>query len=64
MWYLIVSIPDLCLLPNFYILPVLVNVGHLKAFDSEGANPGFLERGFLCIKVWGFALLIFSLNFL
>ena len=27
---------------------------------STGADPGFLERGFLCIKVWGFALLILS----
>ena len=24
------------------------------------ANPGFLERGFVCIKVWGFTLLILS----
>ena len=26
----------------------------------QGADPGFLERGFICIKVWGFALLILS----
>ena len=25
-----------------------------------GANPGFLKRGFINIKVWGFALLILS----
>ena len=24
------------------------------------AEPGFLERGFICIKVWGFALLNLS----
>ena len=24
-----------------------------------GVDPGFLERGFICIKVWGFALLIY-----
>ena len=24
------------------------------------ADPGFLERGLICIKVWGFALLILS----
>ena len=24
------------------------------------ADPGFLEREFICIKVWGFALLILS----
>ena len=27
---------------------------------SPGADPGFLERGFVRIKVWGFALLILS----
>ena len=26
-----------------------------------GVDPGFVERGFICIKVWGFALLILSL---
>ena len=26
----------------------------------SGADPGFLERGFICIKVWEFALLILS----
>ena len=25
-----------------------------------GAEPGFLERGFICIKVWGLPLLILS----
>ena len=28
-------------------------------FDP-GADPGFLERVFICINVWGFALLILS----
>ena len=27
---------------------------------SSGADPGFLKRGFICVKVWGFALLILS----
>ena len=27
---------------------------------SAGADPGFLDRGFVCIKVWGLALLILS----
>ena len=27
---------------------------------KAGADPGFLEREFVCIKVWGFALLILS----
>ena len=26
----------------------------------SGADPGFLERGFICLKVWGFALLFLS----
>ena len=26
----------------------------------SGADPGFLKRGFICIKVWGFSLLILS----
>ena len=26
----------------------------------QGADPEFLEKGFMYIKVWGFALLIFS----
>ena len=25
-----------------------------------GMDPGFIKRGFICIKVWGFALLILS----
>ena len=25
-----------------------------------GADPRFLKKGFICIKVWGFALLILS----
>ena len=28
--------------------------------QNTGAGPGFLERGFICKKVWGFALLILS----
>ena len=27
---------------------------------KSGADPGFLERGFICLKVWEFALLILS----
>ena len=27
---------------------------------SSGVDPGFLERVFICIHVWGFALLILS----
>ena len=27
---------------------------------KPGANPGFLKMEFICIKVWGFVLLILS----
>ena len=30
---------------------------------GTGADPGLLERGLICIKVWGFALLIFCYFF-
>ena len=35
---------------------------HSKKIKEQqaGADPGFLERWFICIKVWGFALLILS----
>ena len=29
-------------------------------YSFSGADPGFLERGFICIKGWGFVLLILS----
>ena len=32
----------------------------LFKYDTTGEDPGFLERGFICIEVWGFALLILS----
>ena len=34
-----------------------------KLLRVAAADPGFLGRGFLCIKVWGFALLFFYLIF-
>ena len=27
------------------------------------ADPGLLERGYICLKVWGFAMFILSLFF-
>ena len=36
---------------------VMVMSVHLT---TPGADPGFLERGYICMKVWGFALLIFA----
>ena len=32
----------------------------LPAERRSGVDPGFLERGYIYIKVWGFALLILS----
>ena len=32
----------------------------LSEVCKTGADQGFLERGFVCIKVWGFALLNLS----
>ena len=33
----------------------------LEAKDKiQEADSGFLKRGFICIKVWGFSLLILS----
>ena len=29
-------------------------------FTFSWADPGFLERGFVCFNVWGFALLTLS----
>ena len=36
---------------------IFANLGMLK---YPGADPEFLQWGFICIKVWGFALLILS----
>ena len=33
---------------------------HFRVYVSAGADSGFLERGFICIKVLGFPLLILS----
>ena len=39
---------------------VLINIRvEQKLVRVAGADPGFLGRGFLCIKVWGFALLFY-----
>ena len=32
----------------------------LHFFESSGADPGFLEKGFICIKGWAFAVTILS----
>ena len=45
---------------------VVISSIQIKVADSSltaggaGADPGFLERGSICIKEWGFALLILS----
>ena len=44
---------------NLHLILFLI----MMAFNDwkSGADPGFLEKGFICIKVWGFALLILSI---
>ena len=41
-----------------------VNESATEFYTRQGSNPGFLERGSICIKVWGVALLILSHFFL
>ena len=36
----------------------------IKRTEFAGADPGFLERGFVCIKVWGVCFADFFLIFL
>ena len=37
---------------------------HYYNWTQAGADPGSLERGFICIKGWGFVLLVLSRIFL
>ena len=73
-WYLIVSIPDLSLLSNFASktnkLMIFIIVFFFRftfkhdfkisTYSYSVTDPVFQERGFICIKGWGFALLILS----
>ena len=38
-----------------YFCEIILNLN-----QWSGADPGYLERGCTCIKVWGFAMLILS----
>ena len=42
---------------NFLAIQSSSNLGKM---GQQGADSGFLKRGFICIKVLGFALLILS----
>ena len=44
--------PHLHLVDSYCVRP--------DVFGSTTVDPGFIERGFIYIKVWGFALLILS----
>ena len=35
-----------------------------QTLSIAGTDPGFLKMGFICIKVWGFAMLILSKFFI
>ena len=37
-----------------------VDIRNMCITRNSEADPGFLERGFICFKVWGFALLVLS----
>ena len=39
---------------------MLTYPAELEVFRLSGADSGFLERGFICIMVWWFAVLILS----
>ena len=56
----------LTLMMDSYLLCLLLRtfVNCLDPDQAPGADPGFLERGFICVMVWGFALLILSYFFL
>ena len=43
-----------------YLLLMLLYPLIVWIWSLTGADPGFLERVFVCINVWGFALLILS----
>ena len=50
---------------NFFVLITSVSRQGLSnplllAHTKSGADPGFLQREFVCLNVWGFALLISS----
>ena len=49
--------------PERYILKTIISIENSAEDNNDiksGADPGFLEMGAICIKVWGFALLILS----
>ena len=50
------------------VCPICLQFGYKQTLaiiiihiNNTGADPGFLERGFVCIMGWGFALLIVSI---
>ena len=45
---------------SYFVHPCGTHLNKHLSFQNSGADPGFLERGFICIKVLGFALLILS----
>ena len=63
---ILVNKPILCTCPwekrsDVLLLNMYTNTKLAKA--PFGANPGFLERGFICIKEKGVALLVLSIYF-
>ena len=44
----------------WYLIVAFSGQTHLLLNNNAGADPGFLERGFICIKLLGSLLLILS----
>ena len=46
----------MCLLSKLTVDPIYILTGKIKFMATtlfSGADPGFLERGIICIKLWG-----------
>ena len=48
---------EILVLITYSQMPLITS---MLTYSLAGADPGFLEKEFMCIKVWGFTLLILS----
>ena len=52
---------QVCIPNDLTVLDITMTIDVINIeLAGSGVDPGFLESGFICIKVWGFALLILS----
>ena len=47
-----------------HIVCMVVSIAIIARSPASGVDPGFLERGFICIKVWGVRFADFVSSFL